>query len=203
MLAFRRVMSLGLMFTVCLGCGQEKPAASGSASAIPASASGGGATPAGDAAVRNPFGVKLEPVPDDEEVRTFAALVNLAGDDADPNAAAWPAAASAGSKDSLDGEWSGRWKYFGDAAPWVLQTEPTKVQTVGDRIYFLFTYHEGAYIMVTLRDGKDRLVGRFMSVRDPRDTGFYVGRIVGPDRIDGEWKGPSGAGRWDYRRTLQ
>ncbi len=174
-----------------LGCKpSNKPAQT------PAATQGAGAAP------RNPFGVKLDPIPDDDEVRAFAKGVALAGGPDDPNAAAWGMMA-AGQGAGLDGEWSGRWKYKGADKPWVNQTAPSRFATVGDRVYILFTYHEGDYLIAALPDGAGRLVGRFVSVVEPRDTGPWVGRIVDNGRIDGQWRGPSGEGRWDFRRQLK
>lgn len=158
-------------------------------------------TPNASQGARNPFGVKLEPNPDDEEARAFARQANLSGGAADPNAAQWAEKVAAGQRGSLDGDWSGRWKFHGEGKPWVGQTKPTKVATAGDRVYVLFRYPEGAYLVVAVREG-DRLVGRFMGVDEPRDTGVYAGRVVDDERIDGEWRGPAGAGRWDFRRKL-
>jgi hypothetical protein len=154
---------------------------------------------------KNPFGIKLEPVPDDDEVKEFAKTVTLAGGDKDANAEQWVGGATKGKADSLDGEWSGRWKYAGEGKPWVTQEKPTKFASTGDRVYILFTYAEGPYLVVATRQGKkkDRLVGRFMSVNEPKDTGPWVGLIVGNERIDGEWKGPAGSGRWDFRRKIK
>ncbi len=149
----------------------------------------------------NPFGVKLDVVPDDAEVKEFAKKVRLRGGAEDANAAPWVERPVPGKADSLDGEWSGRWKYH-LADRWVPQTKPTRIETDGQRVYVLFTYHEGEYLIVALREGKDRLVGRFVSVIEPKDTGPYVGLVVDGERIDGEWKGPSGEGRWDFRRKL-
>jgi hypothetical protein len=153
----------------------------------------------------NPFGVKLEPVPDDDEVKQFAKTVTLAGGAKDANATQWVDSATEGKADSLAGEWSGRWKYAGEDKPWVIQEKPTTFATTGDRVYILFTYAEGPYLIVALRQGekKDRLVGRFMSVNDPKDTGPWVGLIVDNERIDGEWQGPAGSGRWDFRRKIK
>lgn len=158
-----------------------------------------------DVKPKNPFGIKLEPVPDDEEVKQFAKTVTLAGGAKDANAAQWVQTATEGKADSLDGDWSGRWKYVGENKPWVTQVKPTKFATAGDRVYILFTYHEGPYLIVALRQGekKDRLVGRFVSVVEPKDTGPWVGQVVENERIDGEWKGSAGSGRWDFRRKIK
>jgi hypothetical protein len=167
-----------------------------------AAADPSGAAPQPPEKPRNPFGVKLEPVPDDDEVKEFAKKVRLAGGDRDDNAAPWVRRATAGKAGALDGDWSGRWRYHGTDKPWVTQTEPTKVATRGNRVYVLFTYHEGAYLIVALRDG-NRLAGRFMGLAEPKDTGPWAGVIVDDERIDGAWQGPAGAGRWDLRRSLR
>src|SRR5947209_703395 len=53
---------------------------------------------------RNPFNVKDVPDPDGEDVKAFAAKVKLAGDGKDANAEQWAEKATAGKKDSVDGE---------------------------------------------------------------------------------------------------
>lgn len=47
-----------------------------------------------------------------------------------------------------------------------------------------------------------RLVGRWVQVGNPRDTGPFIGLIVDEERIDGVWDW-SGRSRWDFRRKLQ
>ena len=50
---------------------------------------------------------------------------------------------------------------------------------------------------------RDRLVGRYMSAVEPRETGPWVGVIVDSERIDGQWQGITGSGRWDFRRKIK
>ena len=48
------------------------------------------------------------------------------------------------------------------------------------------------------RVGKVRLVGRYVNQGAPEDSSPWVGQIIDPERIDGEWS----MGRWDLRRKL-
>src|SRR6185295_12435389 len=113
-----------LIAAVALTCGVNcipsgKPSPGGNTAT-----QGGGLPVQGGAAPRNPFGMTVEPVPDDAEVKAFARTVTLAGGPKDANAEPWGIQAT-GQAGSLDGEWSGRWKYQGADKPWVPQTKPT------------------------------------------------------------------------------
>jgi hypothetical protein len=144
---------------------------------------------------RNPFNVEDVKDPTGEDVKRFAADVKLPGGDKDKNAEQWVKEATEGKKDSLDGDWSGRWSAGSGTA---------KVKVVKDRVYVLYTDTEGGlkgktWLLEAVRE-KDRLVGRWVQVGNPDDTGPYVGLIVGDDRIDGTWGGNE---RWDFRRKIK
>jgi hypothetical protein len=163
------------------------------------SAGGGKVSKAPEGKVRNPFGVPDVPDPDGEDVREFAARAGLAGDDRDANAEQWVKGATAGTRTSLDGEWSDRWK--GNVGDWRYGKGPTHVKAVGERAYVLINSSNGRFLMDLKRE-KNRLVGRFQGVDDPRDTGTCVFLVVDGERIDGTWGGLS-SHRWDFRRKLK
>ncbi|MGH6814989.1 MAG: hypothetical protein ACREC6_04735, partial [Hyphomicrobiaceae bacterium] len=144
---------------------------------------------------RNPFGVPDVSDPYGEDVRRFAAGTQLRGDPADPNASAWAKQAPDGKHGSLDGTWSGRWSQG---------TGTARIRESGERLYVLYTDLTGSlagrsWLLEAVREGPNRLVGRWVQVGTPHDTGPYVGLIVNDERIDGTW---SGGTRWDFRRAL-
>jgi hypothetical protein len=146
---------------------------------------------------RNPFGFADVPDPDGPDVQAFAARVKLAGDGRDANAAQWAREATAGNMNSLDGEWYGRWNLTG--RPWV-PTFKVQVKCVGDRVYILYTDHQGRFLADLQREKDGRLVGRLRGIDNPADTDPCVFVIVDPERLDGTW---GGKGRLDFRRQLK
>jgi hypothetical protein len=144
---------------------------------------------------RNPFDVKDVPDPDGEDVKAFAAKTELPADDKDDNARQWAEKATEGKPGSLAGEWSSRWN-GGSAKDWVSGT--ATVKPVGDRVYILYKDDTGTYLIDARRDGKKRLVGRYVNVNEPSDSSPWIGVIVGDERIDGIWS----EGRWDMRRKV-
>ena len=148
--------------------------------------------------IRNPFG--QADVADHffgEELAEWAIDVELSGGEDDPNAKEWAQPSAQLGFDSIDGEWSGRWSEpENDAEAWTTGT--ARIKSVGDRVFFLYRAQEDEYLCEAMREG-DRLVGTYVNT-DPAmfdDNGPWVGLIVGPDRIDGEWLD----GRWDFRRV--
>jgi len=145
---------------------------------------------------RNPFGVADVEDPYGADIKQFAASVHLPGGEQDNNAAQWVTQETTGNAGALDGEWSGRWASGAGTA---------QIKELRDRVYVLYTENEGrfkgvSWLVEAIKEGKDRLVGRWVRVENPKDTGPYVGLIVQDDRIDGTW----GAGeRWDFRRKLK
>jgi hypothetical protein len=146
--------------------------------------------------VRNPFNVEDVPDPDGADVKAFAAQVKAPTDSNDPNAASWAEKKTAGKSGSLDGEWSSRWNGGGARGDWIVGT--ASVKAVGDRVYILYQDRTNRYLIDTLREGKNRLVGRYMNLGVKRDSTPWVGFLINDDRIDGFWA----QGRWDLRRSL-
>lgn len=144
----------------------------------------------------NPFGVADVPDPDGEDVKAFAARMKLAGDAQDANAEAWAENPTAGNKNSLDGEWLGRWNFTGGA--WVPSFK-AEVKTVGDRVYILYRDHQGRFL-ADLKRENGRLVGRLRGIDNPSDTDPCVFAVVDGERLDGSW---GGKGRLDLRRKLK
>lgn len=151
---------------------------------------------------RNPFGVMDVPNPNDQEVLEFAAGAKLAGASDDENAKAWAAVSDRGQYSGIEGNWSGRWN--GGADPTIPGDAVNKwkqgraeVKAVGDRLYLLFDWDNGARrgLIDAQRDGT-RLVGKYINLTDPKITRAWIGLIVSNQRIDGWWTG----GRLDFRR---
>jgi tetratricopeptide (TPR) repeat protein len=145
---------------------------------------------------RNPFGVADVQNPDDKEVKEFAAKVKLSGDAKDANAAKWVEGAVTGKEGSLDGEWSSRWNGGGAGKDWASGT--ATVKAVGDWVYILYKDGTYSYLIEAKFDGKNRFVGRYVNLRDAKETTPWVGVLVNAERIDGQWT----LGRWDLRRKL-
>ena len=151
---------------------------------------------------RNPFAVQDVPDPDDREVLAFAAGAGLAGGADDDNASAWPAARDHDPAHAIEGRWSSRWNggadptIPGDAAQkW--KSGRAQVKAVGDRLYLLFDWDNGARRgLIDARRAGANLVGKYINLTDPKVTRPWIGLIVSEQRIDGRWTG----GRLDFRR---
>jgi hypothetical protein len=152
---------------------------------------------------RNPFGVMDVPNPGDQAVRDFAGNANLAGNNDDENAKAWPTPGDHSQHDAIEGYWSSRWN--GGADPTIpgdtaSQWKPgrAEVRAEGDRVYLLFDWDNGARrgLIDARREGATRLVGKYINLSDPKIMQPWVGLIVDNQRIDGRWA----KGRLDFRR---
>jgi hypothetical protein len=144
-------------------------------------------------ATRNPFGVVDVLAPDGKDVHLLAATVKLPGDAKDANAAAWGKKLTDQPK-SIDGEWSGRWNGGSVEDKWSSGT--AKIKTVGDRVYILYQEGDYKYLIDARKDGKNRLVGKYLNLQEHQDTYPWVGVVIDNERIDGMWTD----GRWDFRR---
>jgi hypothetical protein len=156
----------------------------------------GSAAPAAtepDTSVRNPFG--FEDVVDccGPEVQAFADANALPGGAGDENAESWTRVRASGGYESIDGEWSSRWKI--KDGEWSVGT--ATIQSRGDTI-FIHYRDVAEYLLEGERKG-NRLVGRYISQAHPTDTSPWVGTIVSNDRIDGVYL----VGRWDFRRGAE
>ncbi len=154
----------------------------------------------GRSASRNPFGTMDVPEPYDREVSRFAASAKLEGSPNDENAEAWNAL---GHTMPIDGLWSSRWN--GGADPTIPGDAPAKwkagvaeVKADGEHVFLFFTWDHGARrgLIEAKRDGRDRLVGKYINLTDPKIVRPWIGLIVNDRRIDGRWTG----GRLDFRR---
>jgi hypothetical protein len=151
---------------------------------------------------RNPFDVMDVPDPDGQDVLEFAAGAELAGTADDENARPWTVADNRDQCDAIEGNWSCRWNggadrtIPGDAANKWKQGQ-AEVKAVGDRLYLLFDWDNGARrgLIDAHREGM-RLVGKYINLTDPKITRPWIGLIVSNERIDGRWTG----GRLDFRR---
>ena len=151
---------------------------------------------------RNPFGVMDVPDPNDQGVLEFAASAKLGATKDDENAKAWTVLNNSDHDWVIEGNWSSRWNggadptIPGDAANKWKQGQ-AEVKAVGDRLYLLFDWGNGARrgLIDTHREGT-RLVGKYINLTDPKVTRPWVGLIVSNQRIDGRWIG----GRLDFRR---
>ncbi|MCP3462329.1 MULTISPECIES: hypothetical protein [unclassified Bradyrhizobium] len=151
--------------------------------------------------IRNPFGTMDVPEPNDHDVITYAATATLGGGEDDGNAAQWASMPAA--SDPLDGAWASRWS--GGADPTILGDAPDKwkqgraeLRVAGNRIYLRFDWDDGRRhgLIDAVRDGADRLVGKYINLTDPGITRPWVGRVVDAARIDGCFPN----GRLDFRR---
>jgi hypothetical protein len=160
------------------------------------------------AETRNPFGVGDVENPLGEDIQKFAKGNWLSVGKDDRNAKQWVTTETEGKSGSLDGAWSGRWEEGMGTA---------KVKTVKDRVFVLYTDHEGrlsgyTWLLEAARKG-NRLLGRWAQVGNPNDTGAFVGLIVDDERIDGAWISTNSRPadqevfapntRWDFRRKLK
>lgn len=142
-----------------------------------------------------PLAAKMVPdITRGDDIDAFAETIKLEGGPLDSNAEIWFEDLPEHSEDSLDGIWASRWN-GGSGARW--RVGKAIVKTVGRYIYIL--YYEGAYayLVAARRDGRTRLVGRYINLLHPEDSTPWVGLIVNNERIDGQW----GYGRWDLRRN--
>jgi hypothetical protein len=152
---------------------------------------------------RNPFGVMDVPDPNDQVAQEFAAGAKLAGTSDDENASAWASPSDRNQQATIEGSWSSRWN--GGADPTIPGDAASKwkqgraeLRMVEDCVYILFDWNQGARkgLIDARREGKTRLVGKYINLTDPKIIRPWVGLIVGEQRIDGRWP----AGRLDFRR---
>jgi hypothetical protein len=130
----------------------------------------------------------------DKVVKAFAERTNLAGGPDDPNATQWVINTEKRGQDLLDGQWHSRWN--GGSSGEIWETGNAIIHTVGKQAYIFFTSSLSAYLIVAQRTGQRRLAGRYINLLRPSHTTPWVGLIVSPERIDGQWA----EGRWDFRR---
>jgi hypothetical protein len=149
---------------------------------------------------RNPFGVMDVPNPNDLEVARFAATATL-GAFGDANAEPWGTANE--TDGTIDGNWSSRWNGGADPgipddAPYKWKRGSAEARIIGERAYLLFDWDGGARrgLIDAMRDGPQKLVGKYINLSNPAITRPWVGIIVSDQRIDGCWP----QGRLDFRR---
>ena len=131
----------------------------------------------------------------DRQVEEFAVKAILTGSDDDPNASVWQSAEAIPSSGAIDGYWFSRWG--GGRAKETWSPGIAMISTLGSMVIILFDDALSTYLIVARRDGPTRLVGRYISLSEDRDSTPWVGEIVSRDRIDGVWA----QGRWDFRRA--
>lgn len=144
--------------------------------------------------LKNPFGAKDVGDIDYDEIKKFGSSVVLTGSSNDENAGRWCGALNPGEPpfSSLEGVWNSRWNSGGSGGGWTQGTAQIRVS--GDKVFILYE-DKGKYLV----EGKienDQLMGKYMNLNQEKDAGPWVGKIVGNDRIDGQWA----RGRWDFRR---
>src|SRR5262249_50531463 len=93
---------------------------------------------------RNPFEMPDRPDPHGDDIAASAGKVDLPGEADDANAAAWADKVTAGKRDSIDGEWSSRWKTDGNR---IWQTGHADVRTIGDRVFIRYFDAGGAFVV--------------------------------------------------------
>lgn len=102
--------------------------------------------------------------------------------------------------DSIDGEWNTRWNSISASPPSGWVNYSATIKTKCDCVYILIydSFENPDYLIKASLDENNVLVGKFMSLTDLTYSSPWVGKIVNPERIDGQWEG----GRWDFRRKL-
>ena len=156
-----------------------------------------------NSATRNPFGVMDVPHPNDDDVTQFARNTAPEESATDENAKPWSAHDTSHPHDTIEGQWSSRWK--GAADPTMPGDTPDKwkqgrgeARIVGDRVYLLFDWDSGKRrgLIDARREGPRRLVGKYINLNNPEITVPWVGLVVSDQRIDGYFA----QGRVDFRR---
>jgi hypothetical protein len=157
----------------------------------------------GISGIRNPYGVMDVPNPNDQEVVEFAANAKLDGSTDDENGSTWGTVSENAASHSIEGIWSSRWN--GGADPTIPADAKEKwkqgrseVKLVGDRVYLLFNWDNGARrgLIDAKVENAGRLVGKYINLTAPEVTRPWIGLIVSNQRIDGRWTN----GRLDFRR---
>jgi hypothetical protein len=155
-----------------------------------------------DTARRNPFGVMDVPHPEDDDVMRFARNTMPEESATDENARPWSTGDSY-PRSSIEGPWSSRWK--GAADPTIPGDTPDnwkpgrgEARIVGDRLYLLFDWDSGKRrgLIEARREGRHRLIGRYVNLNNPEITVPWVGVVVSYRRIDGYFS----QGRVDFQR---
>jgi hypothetical protein len=151
---------------------------------------------------RNPFGVMDVPNPNDFEVARFAATATPE-EFADANAEPWGTANESDPHGSIEGNWCSRWNGGVDPAiqedtAYKWKRGSAEARIVGERVYLLFDWDGGARrgLIDAMRDGANRLVGKYINLSNAAITRPWVGLIVSDQLIDGRWTN----GRLDFRR---
>jgi hypothetical protein len=156
----------------------------------------------GASGIRNPYGIMDVPNPNDQDVAEFAAEAKLDGSTGDENGSAWGTVSEDAASHSIEGIWSSRWN--GGADPTIPGDAKEKwkqgrgeVRLVGDRVYLLFNWDNGARKgLIDAKVDAGKLVGKYINLTAPEVTRPWIGLIVSNHRIDGRWT----SGRLDFRR---
>lgn len=126
-------------------------------------------------------------------VRQLAEKLAAIPVDGDENAADWgPSVPREAKHDVVTGAWGSRWK----ASPTSWVTGTANVTAAGTWLVITTSDSTGHYLILAKRRG-DRLMGQYLQLDESDETTPWVGRIVGPDRIDGCYDDGT---RWDLRR---
>ena len=142
---------------------------------------------------KNPFGVKDVGPIDYDGIRQFAAGTSLNGAPTDSNAQTWANLAKPENPlPSIEGAWSARWNGGASGTGWTQGT--AQIKKSGEEFFIL--YEDRGKYLVEGKEEQDLLLGKYVNLNNERDTGPWVGKVVGHDRIDGQWA----HGRWDFRR---
>ena len=132
---------------------------------------------------------------DAPEVAKLARQVALTGAANDANALSWCPEPTAGQASSLNGPWYFRRSSQKTPNVWTMGT--ATVLTLGDRVYVEMKDKDRRFLLEAQRT-ENRLAGRMLNLANAADSTPWVGLIVDPERIDGQF----GGGRWDLRRRL-
>ena len=151
---------------------------------------------------RNLFGLPDVTDVESDEVHRFAAGLSFRILNEDPNAQPWPNEFSHENPMRFDGLWSSRWNSDGGDS-W---SGPANARIVkrGGRLFIRYFTGEdesaGGYLIEAVKQPDGLYIGRYSTAGAQTSSGFWVGRIVSHERIDGFW---TTTGRWDFRRKFE
>lgn len=145
------------------------------------------------AATKNPFGVKDVGDINYDEVRKFASTTALSGAANDPNGEKWTEQINGMTGfTTIEGNWESRWNGGSAGTEW--RKGKAQIKKIADDYFIL--YEDNSRYLIEGKTDNDVLIGRYINLNSAGDAGPWVGKVVGTDRIDGQWS----QGRWDFRR---
>lgn len=129
-------------------------------------------------------------------INSFARSFNLTGSNEDANAQEWYETISGilSIEDKIEGAWYSRWNRKDSGNKWACGI--AHMTRLGSRVYILHKDPGNIYLIEAQCQDEKLLIGKYTNLGNRLDSTPWVGLIVSPDRIDGQWP----QGRWDLRR---